>query len=369
MGRVCRETFDRVVSGCNNFQCTSFTNCNSFQCNSFTNCNSIQCTSFTGCSWWNVPCKVARGVCLAAAAVARAACWVARAACIAAAAVAVAACFVARAACVAAAAVARAACIAAAAVALAACAVVNFVLDAIAFVVELILSIPVLGGIIRTILNWVTEIIWRLVGLLDFVASLIGIRLRKKMYFGVIVPSVNSIPIVPDVDIQRQVDAAISFYDSSCNINLIFSGICHTDISPPDGGLNFACDAGGFASDFGLAGSYFEFAAATCKFEDGFRRIIGLGAEIIVFIVQNVQDAPPTFTNGCSFASTHNYVVIEAKPTDQAFVAAHEMGHACWLPHDSDTANLMNPITPAAGPTLTNLQIAVVRWSKHCVYF
>jgi hypothetical protein len=312
---------------------------------------------------------VARGICVAAFAVAQAACWLARGVCVAAAAVAVAACFVARAACVAAAAVARAACIAAAAVALAACAVANFVLDAIAFVVELVLSIPIIGGIIRTILNWVTEIIWRAVGLIDFVASLVGIRPRKKMYFGVIVPSVNSVPIVPDVDIQRQVNAAITFYDSSCNINLIFSGICHTDIPPPDAGLNFSCDAGGFFNDWWLAGSYFELAAATCKFEDSFRRVIGLGAEIIVFIVQNVADAPPVFTNGCSFASTHNYVVIEAKPTDQAFVAAHEMGHACWLSHVSGPTNLMNPITPAAGPTLTNVQIALVRWSKHCVYF
>ena len=358
MARVCREVYDRVVG-----------NCNSIQCTSFTNCNNIQCTSFTGCSWWNVPCKVARGVCLAAAAVARAACWVARGVCVAAAAVARAACWVARAACVAAAAVARAACVAAAAIALAACVVVNFVLDVVGFIVELILSIPIIGGIIRTILNWLTEIIWRIVGIFDFLASLAGIRLRKKMYFGVIVPSVNSTPIVPDVDIQRQVDAAVGFYDQTCNINLIFTGICHTDIAPPEAGLNFACDAGGFFNDWWLAGSYFELAAATCKFKDSFRRVIGLGAEIIVFIVQNVQDAPPKFTNGCSFASTHNYVVIEAKPTDQAFVAAHEMGHACWLPHDGDPANLMSPITPAANPTLTNLQIAVVRWSKHCVYF
>lgn len=367
MGRVCDETFDRAVANCNNIQCNSFTNCNSIQCNSFTNCNSIQCNSFTGCSWWNVPCHAARAACLAAAAVGRAACWVARGACVAAAAVAQAACWTARAACVAAAAVTRAACIAAAGVALAACMVANFILDVVAFIVELILSIPIIGGIIRTILNWVTEVIWRLAGLIDFLASLSGIRPRKKMYVGAIVPSVDSRPIVPDADIQRQIDAAIKFYDATCNIEIIFSGICHTDVPPPeDGGLNFACDASGFFSDWWVAGSYFEFAAATCKFEDSFRRVIGLGAEIIVFIVQDVTNPN---TNGCSFASTHNYVVIEAKPTDQAFVAAHEIGHACWLPHDGDVTNLMNPITPAAGPTLTNVQIALVRWSKHCVYF
>lgn len=245
------------------------------------------------------------------------------------------------------------------------CEVVNVVLDAVGFIVELILSIPIIGGIIRTILNWVTEIVWRAVGLIDFLASLVGIRPRKKMYFGVIVPSVEGSPIVPDADIQRQVDAAVAFYDTTCNINLIFTGICHTSISPPAEGLVVGCDAGGFFNDWWLAGSYFELAAATCKFTDSFRRVIGLGAEIIVFIV---RDVTPASTNGCSFASTHNYVVIEAKPTDQAFVAAHEIGHACWLAHVNDVTNLMNAVTPTTNPTLTNVQIALVRWSKHCVY-
>lgn len=246
------------------------------------------------------------------------------------------------------------------------CEIVNVILDAIGFIIEMILSIPIIGGILRTIINWVTEVIWRIVGLVDFLASLAGIRPRKKMYFGVVVPSTGGSPIVPDADIMRQVNAAIGFYDRTCNIELIFTGICHTDVAPPDGGLTVSCDAGGFFSDWWIAGSYFEFASASCKFTDSFRRIIGLGAEIIVFIV---NDVTPAGTNGCSFASTHNYVVIEAKPTDQAFVATHEMGHACWLPHVGDPANLMNPTTPVSNPVLTNVQIALVRWSKHCVYF
>lgn len=246
------------------------------------------------------------------------------------------------------------------------CEIVNVILDVIGFIINLILSIPIIGGILRTIINWVTEIIWRLVGLIDFFASLAGIRPRKKMYFGVIVPSVGGRQIVSDTEIMRQVNAAISFYDTTCNINMIFTGICKTGIDPPKEGLVVGCDAGGFFHDWWLAGSYFEFAMATCKFTDSFRRVIGLGAEIVVFIV---QDVTPAGTNGCSFTSTHNYVVVEAKPTDQDFVAAHEIGHACWLTHDRDANNLMNGVTPSLTPTLTNVQIAVVRWSKHCVYF
>ncbi len=250
------------------------------------------------------------------------------------------------------------------------CEVVNFVLAIIGAIISLIESIPIIGGIIRDILNWITEIIWRIVGIFDFLGSLVGIRPRKKMYFGVVVPKVNGVQIVPDADIMRQVDAAIAFYDRTCNISMIFTGICKTDVSPGEGGLVVGCDAGGFFNDLWLAGSYFEFATESCRFKDSFRRAIGLGAEIMVFIVQNVTpDTATSGTNGCSFTSTHNYVVIEAKPTDSPFVAAHEMGHACWLAHVSDTANLMNPNTPMADPVLTDLQISVVRWSKHCVYF
>jgi hypothetical protein len=60
-------------------------------------------------------------------------------------------------------------------------------------------------------------------------------------------------------------------------------------------------------------------------------------------------------------------VVVEAGRGISNFMASHEIGHACWLPHDSGT-NLMNGSVPFANPTLSALQIATVRGSKHCVY-
>lgn len=248
------------------------------------------------------------------------------------------------------------------------CETVNFALDAAAFIVNLILSIPIIGGIIRTILNWATEIFWRSIGIVDFLASLAGFRPRKKMYFGVVVPSVGGVPIASDTAIMRQVNAAIDFYGRTCNINMIFTGICKTTITPPADGLNVNCNEGGFFSDWWLAGSYFEYASATCKFTDGFRRVSGYGGELIVFVVQNVgPDSPGNVFGGCSFGSTHNYVVVEAGPGVSDFMASHEIGHACWLDHSSGT-NLMNGTVPFTNPTLTNAQIALVRGSKHCVY-
>ncbi len=248
------------------------------------------------------------------------------------------------------------------------CETVNLVLDVAAFIVNLILSIPILGGIIRTILNWVTEIFWRIIGSFDFLLSLGGVRLRKRMYVGLLIPRSGGRPITTEAAILPQINTARDLYRRLCNIELVYTGACVSPFEAPSEALTVGCDAGGFFGDWWLAGSFNEFATSTCKFGDGWRRVVGLGAEIVVIPVVNVTpDTDMTLTVGCSFASTHNYVVVE--PGSGPAVAAHEIGHACWLPHDGNTANLMTPGAIAATPTLTNLQIAVVRWSKHCVYF
>lgn len=248
------------------------------------------------------------------------------------------------------------------------CEVVNLVLDAVAFVVDLILSIPIIGGIIRTVLNWVTEIIWRIVGLIDLGLSLIGVRFEKRMYVGVVIPSRDGRPITTEAQILPQIDKAKELYKNLCNVKIVYTGACTAGTDAPDGALEIGCDAGGFFSDWWLGGSYIEFVTATCKFDGGWRRVLGYGAQIIVFCVPEVTpDSATSDTVGCSFASTHNYVVVE--PTASAPVAAHEIGHACWLPHVDDPANLMFASNLAVNPTLTNGQIALVRWSKHCVYF
>jgi hypothetical protein len=249
------------------------------------------------------------------------------------------------------------------------CEIVSFVLDVIAFVVNLILSIPILGGIIRTILNWVTEIIWRLVGLLDFVGSLIGIRPEKRIYFGLVILRQNGTPLTTEAAMLPMITKATDLYKNLCNVKLVYSGACTAGIDAPDGALNVNCDGGGFFSDWWVGGSHIEFVTSTCKFSDGWRRVVGYGAEIVVVVIANVgPDSTSSDTVGCSFASTHNYVVVE--PGAGPAVAAHEMGHACWLSHVTDDANnLMWPSNIAANPTLTNLQVSLIRWSKHCVYF
>ena len=45
------------------------------------------------------------------------------------------------------------------------------------------------------------------------------------------------------------------------------------------------------------------------------------------------------------------------------------VGHACLLPHDESAGNLMNAsVVGAAFPVLSNLQVAIVRGSRHVTY-
>jgi hypothetical protein len=254
------------------------------------------------------------------------------------------------------------------------CTIVNFVLDVIGFIIGLILAIPILGGILRTVWNWLTEVVWRFIGIFDFIGSLIGIQPRKKFYFGVVIPVINGTPIALEAAIQPQVDAVIEIYNRACNIDARFTGFCRTEIAPPGGSITVNCDAGGFFEDWWLKGSWFEFVSKVCKFESNWRDVIGYGGELIAFVVNNVApDSTTTATIGCSLSGTTNWVAIEGAPPVDTSTMAHEFGHAMLLGHeDTDRTNLMFGSATGAAPstmTLSNWQVSVVRSSRHVTYF
>ncbi|MGH2667235.1 hypothetical protein [Flavobacterium sp.] len=252
------------------------------------------------------------------------------------------------------------------------CTIVGLVLDLVGFVINLILSIPIIGGILRTIINWITEIVWRIIGLPDFIASLAGIRPLKKMYVKLIILNRDGRPHTNEATAIRGIRTAQNIFRTQCNVNLIYTGVCIPKLNTPDDANNVDCGAGGFFSDWWIAGSYYELVSADCAFEDGLKRVLGYGSELIVFVVENIN---PAATVGCSFAATHNYVVVEPNLTGIQSIA-HEIGHSCLMPHiDDDRNNLMFPTINVDGTTgelvnfaMSNLQIATLRGSRHCVY-
>lgn len=251
------------------------------------------------------------------------------------------------------------------------CAIVGFLLDLAAFVFNLILSIPILGGIIRTVINWLTEIFWRIAGLPDFLLSLAGVRIRKKMYVKLAILNNSGVPHTDEATVMRGITTFKNLYDTACNINVIYTGVCIPQLNTPTEANNVDCGAGGFFGDWWIGGSYFELVSADCAFEDGWKRIVGYGAETIIFVIQEIT---PGTTVGCSFAATHNYIVIEPNaPGIQSI--AHEVSHNCLLSHvGDDNTNLMFPniMLDGAGNLanfgLSNVQIATIRGSRHVTF-
>jgi hypothetical protein len=128
------------------------------------------------------------------------------------------------------------------------------------------------------------------------------------------------------------------------------------------------------------------------------RRVIGLGSSICAFAVRKYTSSAKTA--GCSLGPLTDYVTVKFDPDqidlptglakkkinlDQikkgrrlATTLSHELCHACNLSHkefyagdDNDKDNLMHPGGDNDGPSgtsLSKLQIAMIRSSRHVIY-
>jgi hypothetical protein len=125
--------------------------------------------------------------------------------------------------------------------------------------------------------------------------------------------------------------------------------------------------------DLTETGVYFQSVIRDTLWSDGPAFTIKIFAPVVAFVVDGVGDSAV----GCSAGPLADYVCVEGAtfdPNDLAQVAspslAHEIGHACALPHvvDDDMTNLMYPRVGARGTNLSPLQRAVVRSSPHVTY-
>ncbi|MET3806121.1 hypothetical protein ABIB25_003130 [Nakamurella sp. UYEF19] len=99
-----------------------------------------------------------------------------------------------------------------------------------------------------------------------------------------------------------------------------------------------------------------------------------VAAPITVVVVRNIAGN----TTGCSLGISADWVITQSTLYDAAnphsydeTVLAHELGHALNLPHHSDHANLMFPVSSppqnVRGMALTRWQRAVLQTNRHVV--
>lgn len=259
-----------------------------------------------------------------------------------------------------------------------------------------VFAIPYLGPVLEWIVNIVTTIAWYVIGSVDFILSLIGIRPEKKLRACVIVLSDSKGPMSSDQDVIAAMTAFSNTFKQRANVRVIksklfqyttpFTGVKTPDaswISHPDASsediLEAECDGEGAAADLGIDGSRYEALSLLTSPWNYLRRLVGYGAPIFVFIVRNFTDPDK---NGCSLGPLSDYILIAGstlKPDSggvvkNIYIIGHESGHACNLTHSDITGDqyaISNLMYPDVGRSnnLTSWQISVLRGSRHVTYF
>jgi hypothetical protein len=241
------------------------------------------------------------------------------------------------------------------------CEIVHTIIDVIGFVVGLILAIPIIGRLIREIWDIIIEILNRIAGIPDLILCIFGVNWTKKLRICIIIlRDEKNTPTATPESLEAEIIKAQEIYKQAANIQLIVEGIHTVDNATPSRNLDVGCGVNGWLEDLWLVGSYFEWLANTKCFDSIAQRLTGWAAPVVVFAVRSVTGT----TAGCSLGPFSDYVTIEGP---NPICLAHEIGHACSLPHyNSNKENLMNPT--CGGSKLKKWQRCIVRNSRHVTF-
>jgi hypothetical protein len=261
----------------------------------------------------------------------------------------------------------------------------GWLISGVAFFAELVFSIPVLGRLLKWLWNIALTGFWGgALGLVDFVAALVGIMPEKKLRICVIILRDEAgEPLDTAENLVPQLQNTIDILRREANVRVIpaapfqfDSGFASPEEATEDwvhiqgrgrnesSVLDVDCGPGAAVQDLGTVGGRFEIlASTTCLYSNG-RRVMGYGAPVIIFIVRSVGGPDE---RGCSLGPLSDYVTVEAGGSSASSVIAHELGHACNLLHVDDRDNLMKS-SGRRDTRLSRFQAALLRTSRHVTY-
>jgi Matrixin len=210
--------------------------------------------------------------------------------------------------------------------------------------------------------NVLREAANRIVGIPDAALTLAGSRRRKRLRLRVcILRDENGTPVATAADVEPALAETWRVH-ALCGIELVAAEeplVTTLQEPAPRASLESPCAEGWWRADLGAGGAFFRRHQARSRRGT----TTGSGAPITVFVVRDVIGKA-----GCSLGPLADYVTVDggALRGRTLRVLAHELGHACGLPHSCAPGDLMLP--RQMGDRLVPWQIAVLRASRHVTH-
>lgn len=255
----------------------------------------------------------------------------------------------------------------------------GFILNPVAWLVEMVVAVPILGRFGRQVLCIVQEVFVRGLGLLDMLLNLIGFRPEKRVRLRVIILQDAAGPIARKEDVSRLCEKTIDVFWQA-NIRVIPDTLFHlatpfhdkpkvsdayireVDHGTIEGITRSGGGAASYLEDLWITGAALQWFMATRCFWGCFRRFLGYGAPLTCFVIRQIDGAL-----GVSLGPLTDYLTMQELGKSGDATIAHEMGHACGLLHASDPSNLMTG--ERTDTQLTTAQKIWIRNSRHVTYF
>jgi hypothetical protein len=233
------------------------------------------------------------------------------------------------------------------------------------------------------VFNGIKEVVWRALGIIDLILSLLGILIPKKMRLQVMVlRDLDGTALLGDEELStaareaelQRIDAAVDLlkdvFKDKAKINVRAAGdkFVETVSAPsPSYALVAPCEGGVFVEALAWrSGAYYR----SIEYKDAKGLLLGYGQALTAIVVEKVEGKL-----GCSPGPFESYLFVSVSgfdaqggPDRRPSTLVHEIGHSNGLFHRDTTSNLMYK-NRSRGTDLTRWQVAWIRNSRFVTFF
>jgi len=239
------------------------------------------------------------------------------------------------------------------------CFTVSTVANGISALINLILSLPIVGGLVKHILEFAKVIISRIIRSL---AEIFLSNRRKRIRLHILIlEGFNG--QASQSDVLMHIAEANTIFQRECNVEIILQGIkIYDKEETPQDLKSIDCDILGQFS-FGVKG----FIAMKTLIRDYFYNNVAIHSTLYqpIYAIYTDLSCDGLMAN----VLVNNYVLVNSNP--HRFTLAHEIAHLCGLVypnhgHSNDPNNLMYDGVLPAVPRLNTNQRFIIRTSRYC---